>query len=169
MVEDIVRIDRHLASTAWSIDDILWDRVTTGEASESFDDFNAFCHGGPEMRRAAYQVALVKIVRAHTAEKKLVNEVSHDLRVVVDAFEKHALIAEGNATVGKAPESVADLGGQLAGMVHMHTHPKRMILTKHLTEGRSNPLREENGNACAYAQKLKVRDTPQSFENRFQA
>jgi hypothetical protein len=93
------------------------------------------------MRRTAYQVALVKIVRAHPAEKKLVDEVSHDLRVVVDAFEKHALIAEGNATVGKAPESVANLGGQLAGMVHMHTHPERMILTKNLTEGGSDALR----------------------------
>ena len=47
----------------------------------------------------------------------------------------------------------------------MHAHPKRMILAEHLAKFRSDPLRQKNGNACADAQKLKMRNRAQSSKD----
>ena len=51
----------------------------------------------------------------------------------------------------------------------MNAHPERMILAEHLTEFWSNPLRQENGNACADAQKFQMRNRAQPLKDVLEA
>ena len=97
------------------------------------------------------------------------DELLHGVRVVIDALEEHALIAERDAAVRKASQGLTHLAGQFTRVVHMHTHPQGMILAEHRAEFGSDALREENRDARADSKKFEVRNRSQTLKNRFQA
>ena len=89
------------------------------------------------MRRAVDQVALVDIIGTHAAHEELVHERLHRLEIVVHAREQDALVAERNAVIRQPLERFFHFDGQLARMIHMHTHPERMIFLQHLRKARA--------------------------------
>ena len=59
-------------------------------------------------------------------------------------------------------EGVAHLGGEFAGMVHMDTHPERMMFFQDRAELRGDALREKDRDAGADTNELDVRDGTQA-------
>ncbi len=85
----------------------------------------------------------------------------HRFEIVVHAFEQDALIAERDAGVGESLERLLDFNRELARMIDVHAHPKRMMFCEHRAKFRRDPLRQENRNARADAEKLDVRNGAQ--------
>ena len=50
VVEDVTGIDRHFAAAARGVDHELRDGVASGVAAQAFDDLDAFCDRGAQMR-----------------------------------------------------------------------------------------------------------------------
>ena len=117
------------------------------------------------MGRSLDEVALVQVVRTHAAAQQFVHERLVDGRVVVHAAEENALISQWNAVIGQSIEGVAHFGGEFPWMVHMDTHPERMVPRQHGTEFRRDPLRQENGNARTNPEEFNVRNTAQPLEH----
>src|SRR5206468_10870517 len=161
VIKYVTGIDRHLAPAAGRIDDELRHGITGGVATQAFNDLNAFCDRSTQMRRTVDQVALINVVRTHAAHEKFVHKRLHGFQIVVHAGEQYALISQRDARVGKTLQRLLHFNRQLARMIHMHTHPKRMIFRQHRAQLRCNTLREENRNTRADSQEFYMRNRPQ--------
>jgi hypothetical protein len=85
-----------------------------------------------------------------------VHERSHRFELVIHAGEQHTLIAKGNASVGESLERFFYFNRELARMVDMHAHPKRMMFRQNRAQLWRNALGQENRNARSDAKKFNV-------------
>jgi hypothetical protein len=121
------------------------------------------------VRRALDEIALVEIVGPDAGAQEFLDEDFHDLGIVVHALEQHGLVAERDAGVGEAPERVAHFGGQFPGVVDVDADPERVEFLEHGAEFGRDPLRQEDGDPAADAEKFDVLDGAQSAEKIFEA
>ena len=88
----------------------------------------------------------------------------HRFQIVVHAGKQDALVPQRNPGIGQTLERFFHFDGQLARMIHVHAHPKRMIFRQHRAKLRRDPLRKENRDPRADAEKFDVRNRPQSAQ-----
>ena len=144
------------------------DGHAAGMALQRADDLEAGLDAGAEMVRALRQVRLIEIVRLHAGQQELVHQSLHDLRIVVDAFQKHGLRPERHAGIGQPAAGVDDLGRQLVRMVEMQVHIHGVIFFHDLAESGRDALRQAAGDAGADAQDFQMRDRAQGLEHLLQ-
>jgi hypothetical protein len=82
---------------------------------------------GTEMLRTADQVALIDIIRPHAHLQKLMHQLFHDERPVVDPFEQYRLAAQRYAGIREHFAGYTRALGDLFGMVEMYAHPERPV------------------------------------------
>src|SRR5438552_9420257 len=162
VIKNVTGIDRHLAAAAGRVDHELRHSVTAGMAAQAFDDFDTLRDRRTQMRRAVNQVALINVVWTHATHEEFVHKRLHSFQIVVHPGEQNALVSERDTRVGETLQRLLHLNRQLARMIHMHTHPKRMIFRQYRAQLRCDALRQANRNARANAEKLNVRNRPQS-------
>src|SRR5205823_4580842 len=99
---------------------------------------------------------LVNVIWTDAADEKFVHERFHRFEIVVHAGEQHALIAERDSGIGQSLERLLHFNRQLARMIHVHAHPKRMMLGENRAKLGRDALRQENWNTSSDSQKLDV-------------
>ena len=97
--DQVIRLQRNLSSPSGGIDDIGGNRIARGVAPQFFHDLNPCRHGGSEVFRPHGQVALVDIIRSDPDLEELVNQLLHDIGLIVDALQKDGLAPQGNPSV----------------------------------------------------------------------
>ena len=110
------------------------------------------------MRRTVNEVALVDVIRPDAAHQQFVHERFHRLEIIVYAGEQDALIAKRNSGIGETLERLLNFKGELARMIHVHAHPKRMMFRENRTKLGRDSLRQENRNARPNPEKLNMLD-----------
>jgi hypothetical protein len=80
----------------------------------------------------------------------------HRFEIVVHAGEQHALIPQRYARVGESFERFFYFNRELARMIHVHAHPKRMMFRQYRAKLWRDALWQENRDACADAKKFNV-------------
>src|SRR5450756_1479213 len=99
LADHVVGIDRHLPAAADGVDDVGRHREARGVAAQALVDLDALGHAGAEVRGALGEVALVVVVGLDAVLDQLVHELLHDVGAVVDAGQKHRLVAQREAAV----------------------------------------------------------------------
>ena len=84
------------------------------------------------------------------------HESLHRFDVVIHSGKQHALVAERNASIGQALECLFHFDGELARVIYMHAHPKRMMFGQNRTKLGRDPLGQEDRNPRADADKFDV-------------
>ena len=86
-------------------------------------------------------------------------------QIIVHAFQENTLVSERNSVVDQTFKSGLDLSRQLARVVDMNAHPKRMKFLEHLAQFRRDSLRQEDRDTGADPDKLDMFDRAQTAQN----
>src|SRR5262245_33572692 len=130
----VIRVDRDLATSTWSVDNVLWHRVACRVTSQLFHNLKTFANTCAQVRGTGNEIALVNIIGPHSAHEQFLDMRFHHDRVVVHMTQQHGLISKRNPGVCQASKGFPDFDCQFARMVGMDADEKWMILSKHGTK-----------------------------------
>ena len=99
MLEDVVRLQRHLAPPTGEIHREVWDSEPARPPSELFDDLDPFGQGRPKVLAPLGHVHLMQVVGPHPHREARVVELADDPSVGVESAHQHRLVLDWNAVI----------------------------------------------------------------------
>jgi len=136
--------------------------------AQTLDDLNTLGYGRAEVSKTHGKVAYVDVIRTDADVHQSLNQLLHNVYTVIHAVQKHRLVAEGDAGVGKHCAGLFGLLGYFIGMVEVGIYPDGMVLFKHIAQLGGYPLRTHNGRAGTQTDDLNMGDLPELGDNVLQ-
>ena len=151
------------------VEHVLRDREATCATAQLAEQFDPVFNTYAKMRSAFKQLRLIAIVRSNSHRDQGFVELLHRGGVIVNPFEQHSLVADGDAGVDQLLASRDRSGGDLFGMIEVRVDPDGVMALEHLAQRVGDAVRKRHGEPGSQAYDLDVRDLTQTTDQPVEA
>ena len=166
----VARPDRRLAVPAGNVEDIFGLAQARQPPAQAAHERLSGRDRGAQMRRARREIAVVEIIRLDAVLDEAAHQRRERLRVVVDAAQQHGLPEKRDAGISEPGDCGASRGRELARVVGVQRHIRRLALgLQRADERRRDARRIDQRHARVEADHLHMGDRAEPADESAQA